>query len=101
MLIPQAAEKIAAHRAAGAVRAGRSITRANRAATLGIELGSGLKDLSRSQKARVAGTQFLKKNKKLVIGAGAVALAGTAFSNNTGPGSPKGNQNQARGMYGF
>lgn len=46
-------------------------------------------------------SQWAKGHKKLVIGAGAVALAGTAFSNNTGPGSPKGNQNQARGMYGF
>lgn len=46
-------------------------------------------------------SQWAKGHKKIVAGAGAVALAGTAFSNNTGPGSPKGNQNQARGMYGF
>lgn len=46
-------------------------------------------------------SQWAKGHKKIVAGAGAVALWGTAMSNSSGPGSPKGNQNQARGMYGF
>lgn len=46
-------------------------------------------------------SQWAKGNKKIIAGGGAVALAGTAFSNNTGVGSSKGSPNQARGMYGF
>ena len=112
MLIPQAAEKIAAHkvgmlaaekvaarRAARATKVGRTITKANRAAALGI--GKGLEDLSTAQKARVKGSQFYRKNKKMILGAGALGMAGTAFSNNTGVGSSRGTPNQARGMYGF
>lgn len=46
-------------------------------------------------------SQWAKGHKKMVVGAGGLALAGTAFSNNTGVGSSKGTPNQARGMYGF
>jgi len=44
---------------------------------------------------------WVKGHKKLVAGAGGLAIAGTAISNSTGPGSPKGSGAQARGMYGF
>jgi hypothetical protein len=44
---------------------------------------------------------WAKGHKKIVAGAGAVAIAGTAISNASGPGSPKGTPVQARGIYGF
>jgi hypothetical protein len=46
-------------------------------------------------------SQWVKGHKKIVAGAGAVAIAGTAISNASGPGSPKGTPVQARGIYGF
>ena len=46
-------------------------------------------------------SNWVKGHKKLVYGAGGLAIAGTAISNSTGPGSPKGSGAQARGMYGF
>jgi hypothetical protein len=46
-------------------------------------------------------SKWAKGHKKIVAGAGAVALWGTAMSNSSGSGSPSGTQNQARGVYGF
>lgn len=99
MLIPSAAQKIAAHRAAAAVRSGRAISRSARAAALGIQ--PAVKDLNQAQKARMAATKFYKGHKKMVIGAGAVGMAGMGMSTRRPSGSPSGTQQQARGIYGF
>lgn len=96
-LTGRAARNMARRRAGTTARA----TAARSSAAAKKATAAKMPALNAAQKARVKGSQFYKNHKKLVIGGGALAIAGTAFSNNTGVGSSKSTPNQARGMYGF